>query len=277
VSIPGEGLFRSVNNGASWTEANTGLTNLYVWDLIASGSTIFAATGGSGVFRSTDNGMTWSPATNGMGGAYLYSLGINGTTIFAGGAGATYRSTNNGDSWSLAISGMGNVTIYSFASNGTDLFAGSYQLGVYRSTNNGATWSSYGLNQFTIEALAVNGVQLFAGIEGPLQRRRISPTESLAGITALEITTPLEFSLAQNYPNPFNPTTTIQFSIPQDEHVVLSIFDINGSEVVRLVDERLASGVYERTWNARSMASGVYFYRIDAGSFSQVKRLTLVK
>ncbi len=89
---------------------------------------------------------------------------------------------------------------------------------------------------------------------------------------------PLEFNLAQNYPNPFNPTTTIEFTLPQDGRVVLKIYDITGREVVTLVDEERKAGVYHQVvFDASRLASGVYFSRLESGSLQSIKRIVLVK
>jgi len=88
---------------------------------------------------------------------------------------------------------------------------------------------------------------------------------------------PSQYSLKQNYPNPFNPTTTIQFSIPRAAHVTLRIFNTVGQEVATLVSEELGAGTYARQWNAARSASGVYFYRLQAGEFTETKKLVLLK
>lgn len=88
---------------------------------------------------------------------------------------------------------------------------------------------------------------------------------------------PLVFSLAQNYPNPFNPATTIQYSIPQTEKVILKVYNILGQEVATLVNEVQNPGNYRATFDASRLASGLYIYRLQAGSFSEVKRMMLVK
>jgi hypothetical protein len=83
--------------------------------------------------------------------------------------------------------------------------------------------------------------------------------------------------LDQNYPNPFNPSTTISFSLPSKSFVSLKIFDALGREVSVVVFEELPAGNYSRQWNASNMASGVYFYRLQAGMFADMKRLLLLR
>jgi hypothetical protein len=72
---------------------------------------------------------------------------------------------------------------------------------------------------------------------------------------------PKEYFLSQNYPNPFNPSTTIKYSLPQTGRITLSIYDLLGREVVKLIDEEKPAGEYETTWNASSYPSGVYFLK----------------
>lgn len=102
-------------------------------------------------------------------------------------------------------------------------------------------------------------------------------TVDLSKITGIEEKIPAEFSLSQNYPNPFNPTTTIQYSIPKTSFVSLKIYDVLGKEVASLVNEELSAGVYDRTFNAANLSSGIYFYTLRANNFTATKKLMLVK
>jgi hypothetical protein len=86
-----------------------------------------------------------------------------------------------------------------------------------------------------------------------------------------------EFILSQNYPNPFNPTTTLSFHLPSNSFVSLKIFDALGREVTTLVSEQLSAGNHTKQWNANGMPSGIYFYRLQAGSFVETKKLILLK
>jgi Secretion system C-terminal sorting domain len=88
---------------------------------------------------------------------------------------------------------------------------------------------------------------------------------------------PLVFSLHQNYPNPFNPTTTITFSVGTQSHTSLRVYDMLGREMAMIVSEELPAGMYARQWNAETFPSGVYFYRLQAGSFTETKKLLLLK
>ena len=88
---------------------------------------------------------------------------------------------------------------------------------------------------------------------------------------------PVRPNLEQNYPNPFNPSSEIRYQISELRHVKLAVYDFLGREVAVLVDERKAPGTYEVTFNGSTLASGVYFYRLQAGSFVETKKLLLVR
>jgi hypothetical protein len=88
---------------------------------------------------------------------------------------------------------------------------------------------------------------------------------------------PASFSLSQNYPNPFNPSTTISFSLPSRSFVTLKIFDMLGKEVTTIVSGEMSSGNYTKQWDAAIMSSGIYFYRLQAGSFTETKKLILLR
>jgi len=88
---------------------------------------------------------------------------------------------------------------------------------------------------------------------------------------------PKSYNLAQNYPNPFNPVTTIKYSIPKTSNVLIKVFDVLGNEITILINEEKPVGTYELNWNAANLPSGVYFYRLQAGSFVETKKMILLK
>ena len=88
---------------------------------------------------------------------------------------------------------------------------------------------------------------------------------------------PQTFCLMQNYPNPFNPITTIQYQLSEHCLVSLKIYDLLGKEVAVLVHENKTPGVYTAEWNGADLASGIYFYRLQAGDHMETKKLVLQK
>jgi len=88
---------------------------------------------------------------------------------------------------------------------------------------------------------------------------------------------PQEFSLSQNYPNPFNPSTTISFALPKSAFVNLKVLNLLGQDVATLISEMKAAGEYKVQWQAAGLPSGVYFYRLQAGSFTETRKLVLLR
>jgi hypothetical protein len=114
-------------------------------------------------------------------------------------------------------------------------------------------------------------------IENPFLERSQPKAQPLL---AAEMPLPLAYKLKQNYPNPFNPETTIQYQLPEAGEVRLEIYNILGQKVVSLVREFKKAGYYQVSWNGKtpsgeSAASGIYFYRLEAGNFVAIKKMLL--
>jgi hypothetical protein len=119
---------------------------------------------------------------------------------------------------------------------------------------------------FRLVATATGLANDTSGTVGVLNVRR----DELSGV-------PTVFELQQNYPNPFNPSTVIRYGLPSAEQVSLKVYDMLGRQVATLVNARQAAGRYEATFNAAGLSSGIYIYRLQAGSFSQTSKMMLVK
>ena len=97
------------------------------------------------------------------------------------------------------------------------------------------------------------------------------------GITQLNTEVPQDYKLFQNYPNPFNPITKFKFSLPKESFVKLKIFDLSGKEISVLINQNMKLGVYEYSWNATNLPSGVYFYSLETDSYREVRKAMLIK
>lgn len=169
-------------------------------------------------------------------------------------------------------------------------FAGGNK-GVYCTTNNGSTWKYVGLNTVGIKFLTAVEDSL-----SPFMKLSGSPSSAVYAVTIIDgihrFTTASEpptrvedgaptvaesYQLLQNYPNPFNPVTTIAYTIPIRTLVTVVIFDILGREVRALVNEEMNAGEYSVQFNASGLSSGIYFYRMQAGKYTSVKKLLLQK
>jgi hypothetical protein len=93
----------------------------------------------------------------------------------------------------------------------------------------------------------------------------------------VEFTLPVEFALEQNYPNPFNPNTKIRWQSPVGSHQTIKVFDVLGNEVATLVDEYKPAGIYEVEFNASSLSSGIYFYKLKSDNFTFVRKMILIR
>ncbi len=110
--------------------------------------------------------------------------------------------------------------------------------------------------------------------DGTLYKIHLAPATGVEDYGALP---KAEFELYANYPNPFNPSTNISFSLPKRSFVSLKVFDLIGREITTLLSEELPAGNHTRQWNANREPSGIYLYRLQAGSFTETKKLILLK
>ena len=263
---------------AQWIQTN-GPYGGHITAFAVSGTNLFAGTDRGGLFLSTNNGTSWTAASTGLTNTDVQALAVSGTNLFAGtSGGGVFLSTNNGTSWTAANTGLTNTDVQALAVSGTNFFAGTDGGGVFLSTNNGTSWTAVntGLTYTDVLSLAVSGTNLFAGTSGGgVWRRPLS--EMVTSVQRLSTNLPTHFSLEQNYPNPFNPATTISFSLPSKSFVSLKVFDALGREVATLLSEELPAGTYSQQWNAASLPSGVYFYRLQSGSFIETKKLVLLR
>lgn len=165
------GVYRSTNNGDSWTFSSAGLTNMRITSLVVSNEKLFAGTSGSGVFYSTDNGTHWNANNKGLEFENVTSIAVFGTNIFVASQNGIFRSTDNGDNW---VAVRSNTYINTLIVAGNYIFAGTNGYGLLRSTNNGNSWdiklynnnSSLG-NVDILERLETN---LFAKLNNKLFR-----------------------------------------------------------------------------------------------------------
>ena len=103
------------------------------------------------------------------------------------------------------------------------------------------------------------------------------PTINLVGVAKISSGVPERWSLAQNYPNPFNPTTNFRFDVGVASQVTLTVYDALGRQLETIVNQTMQPGSYTATWNALPYSSGIYFYKLQAGSFNETKRMVLMK
>ncbi|MGB9591074.1 MAG: T9SS type A sorting domain-containing protein [Candidatus Kryptoniota bacterium] len=271
----GGGVFICPLNGTSWNASINGLTNNYVNALVEFNSNIFAGTE-AGVFRSTDNGQSWTQTS--LNNVIVSAFAISGTILFAGTeGGGIYYTNDNGANW-VQINPFNTGFFVSDICIWENKIIVSTDRGIFISDNNGQSWTNVnsGLKTSNVPALSISGTLIFAGTSGyGVWRRPLS--EMITSVEKYSLDLPSCFSVEQNYPNPFNSITTISFTLPTRSFVTLKIFDLLGKEVASLVAEELSGGTYTKQWNTEGLPSGVYFYRLHAGTFTETKKLILLK
>ncbi len=311
----GAGVYVSTNNGTTWNTANAGLNYQSVFQILVDSTKLFAGTD-YGAYLSTNGGGSWSLIGLGQYGSTLsfalgdttlyagtsygevyrwgnspgnwtqtdtlYSLSISslaasGSVLFAGSE-YVFRSSDRGAKWTTDSAGMPTGIVRTFTIIGTNIFAGTDQ-GIYKSSINGEGWTAEntGLGAYpydNIDAIIAFAGYLFVGTNIGEYRRALS---EVTGVPMSQEGLPNRYALMQNYPNPFNPSTVINYQLPNSSFVTLKIYNVLGEEVVTLINGVEEAGYKSVLWSPNNIADGVYFYRLTAGSFSQTRKLLLVK
>ena len=308
------GIFRSTDNGINWTDVSNYWTNQSIHCFTRLGSNLYAGAAAYGVFCSTDSGITWNEGINNWQNGPVIALTVYDSIIFAGTTingilystdegttwihsdfegvyslfsfdhviytgpmdGGAYASADSGKSW--YPDGLEGLDVYTFAANNGNLFAGTSS-GVFLRNNSTKEWidvSQPGM-PFEIRALATDTQSLFlgSGQGSVVWKRPLREMISSVGTSAAYV--PGKFILEQNYPNPFNPATVIEYQIPGEDFVSLKVYDILGKEVATLINGVKRAGSYRFEFNAASLPSGVYFYRISTGNYTAVKKMLLLR
>ncbi len=248
-----------------------------------SGTSSIALVGGNNgvIYKTTDAGVNWISSNSGTTNNILgfgfgptginFAVGSNGTLLVSNDAGESWSSVvipTSEDLYSISSSGQNSNWLIACGSNGT----------IIKSTNAGADWflQSTPTTETLYSALAAtNSIHFAVGYSGIV----IKTTDGGGNPVIVEEDdkNPVDFELAQNYPNPFNPSTTISWQPPVSSQQTLKVYDMLGKEVAILVDEYKPAGSYEVDFDAKGLTSGIYFYRLSAGSFVETKKMILLK
>jgi photosystem II stability/assembly factor-like uncharacterized protein len=299
---------RSTDKGETFTQIpqtklNYG-TNLYGYFtygscMAAYGNSMWCATYGSTgtngyVVRTNDGGATWKSTELTTASRRFVSIsfksekegmGIDNVSdlFYTADSGKTWTKTTKptgGTSDTVAmygISGVPNSTL--FIAQGIFQNGKNTVYGIYYTNNNGASWTQIPAPLTPRGVSLIGGMYLdantgYAFSNGGWVLKLGTATPS---IVKEEGTLPTSYTLYQNYPNPFNPTTTIMYDIPKNSKVVLKIYNSLGQEVKTLVDGFQNTGKYTVTFDASSIASGVYFYRLTTDSYTNIKKMMFIK
>jgi hypothetical protein len=284
----------SFNGGQTWdTVSHAGLP---LWDdvsgVLTMDSLIFLSTLNNGVFRSTNQGTSWVPASSGLSvgicgglariGDALFCQVDSGVAPYLHTTTKVYRSANGGTSWIEASNGISGFADYSSLWSHLGFLFCETSTGLFRSSNLGASWELWGQGlspaienpRRTVYSMAFSDSYAFAAVDGGIWKRALN---DIAASTESGGQVPDAFILRQNYPNPFNPSTTIGYGLPSRSHMSLTVFNTLGQQVSVLQNGEENAGYHEVQFNAQNLPSGVYFYRIQAGSYAETKKLLLVR
>lgn len=258
--------------------------------------------------QSTDYGINWGSdirLTNASGTSYWPSISVSGTSVHVAwddnrdGNNEIYykRSTNTGVTWGDDVrltdaSGtslktnisVSNLLVHVVWEDNRD---GNYEIYYKHSSDGGMIWdsdlrltNSTGRSGSPFIALSATNVHVMweDNRDGNYEIYfKKNPTGNLVLINGIQSGIPSNFNLKQNYPNPFNPLTVISFQVPKSDFITLKIFNILGNEVTTLINENVQAGSYEVNWDASNHPSGIYFYAIQTGNFTETRKMILLK
>ena len=286
-------LRKSTNDGVSWTQYKPTALESYAYAVLPHptndaviylGGYLVQSDGSypPAIFKTTDRGVSWNRS-----GASVFTQSweeirvlecgkSNPNKVYAGSSYGLYISTDAGSSWSHPLMNVSVNCMLIDPANENNIFVGTYT-GVESSTDGGKTWTTMNDNLTTlmVESLdfdAVNRV-LYAGTQyGGVFHRSIG----IANAVEKDLV-PDRIELYQNYPNPFNPKTVIRFTVPVQTSYRLTVHNLLGEEIAILLDATLPAGSHAVQFDAQSLSSGTYFYRLQGGGSILTRKMTILK
>jgi hypothetical protein len=287
-------LFSSSDTGRTWIQADTtgilpkppvGGSPGEIGHVFSDGITLYVLSLSGDLYRSTDQGLSWDslrtdiplgPSVLARDGA-LY-VGAYNVGFFV--------SSDRGETWTTMNAGFPDSSwrfgpVFQFQNYILTCTRKDSVARVYRLRLGDTTWEEFGSgltlgpHQYVLH-FANDADHIFlAAIGGTIWWRPIG--DLVAEVKEPSLSVPAAFMLGQNYPNPFNPATTIRYALPHRTHVALAVFNTLGQQVATLVHGEREAGQHEIQFDANNLASGVYFYRMQAGSFVETRKLLLVR
>lgn len=276
-------IMKTTNKGDNWTILNSGTQTALDGIWFVNENTGYVG-GANLVLKTTDAGQSWvnkignfiSPFETAE--AVYFSdvnTGYYCTNTFNA---RIVKTTNGGDNWSLihsqdSLNGAWGMSFVNSSTGYVCTGAGK----VLKTTNAGLNWNIQ-LTPLTENLYEIHFPSADTGYIASWSGKILKTTNG--GITFMwkqNNEVPAKFILNQNYPNPFNPSTNISFSVTLRGLVRIQVFDIMGREISVLINETLEPGNYQVTFNAENLSSGIYYYRLSAGNFSETRKMILIK
>lgn len=278
-------VFKTINGGMNWyisypSSQYANYTSIY----FTNAQTGYVVGLGGRYLKTINGGSSWEQKPIDYSKNFYNITFLNEATGYiAGGwiAGAIMKSVDGGESWNHLLEPLEAVRFFSssFFNVNNGMVAGRNGM-ILRTADAGNTWTeeNSGTNAILYDIHFLNLQTAYTVGENGT----ILSTVSVIGINPVNSLIPEKFSLYQNYPNPFNPVTKIKFDIPvnvksQTPNVKLLIYDLLGRETAILVNEELKPGIYEIDFDGSDLPSGTYFYRLQAGEYSETKSMIMLK
>ncbi|MBE2227962.1 MAG: T9SS type A sorting domain-containing protein [Ignavibacteria bacterium] len=273
----------STNMGANWTITEQGVFPHLTLSFALNGNFIFSG-GSDGAYVSFLGATSWTEISQ-TPNTGVDEIRYTNNKLYAacfGTPGGIWSSTNNGTNWININTAITNRQLWSLHVFNYNILVGTddgINRAIFFSSNDGTSWTnvSGGLPaDLSFSEITSNSTYAFGIIyyTGAVYRR---PLSELIGIQPISTEIPKQFSLSQNYPNPFNPVTNINFDVKEKGLVKLAVFNSIGQEIAVILNQELSPGSYKADWNAEDYPSGVYYYKITAGDFSETKKMILIK
>jgi len=278
-------IYRTTDGGLTWLESSTGWNSIL--DLYYHNGIVFGVENNQ-IGVSINQGVNWGLMTQAPG-CFLQAISFSGTRIFTVGTNgyllSTSYTTNNGSNWvSASLNDSGSFTDILFLDDNNAYATAhkpmlwgvwNYPKGYILKTHDGGkNWTKL-FEQEWSEMMGVCRFEQHLFFVGMGRVARLELKTLPVNHNQNEL--PLKCELGQNYPNPFNPSTTINYSLPVQSLVTIKIFDITGKEVQTIVNSEQLPGSYSVQFDGSGLASGTYFYKIQAGSFIETKKMMLIK
>lgn len=236
------------------------------------------------IYYSANSGLTFTAQLTGSTSASYGAISFNGPSNgMASSNDKIFYTSNAGTNWTLlpGLPGTGNVGGITGKNNTWWATRNSVGTSIYVSTNAGVNWVSQTVPSGTYSAIQLARLSFTspASVWAVGDAGKIVYLSGIVSVKTSNELIPEEFSLSQNYPNPFNPVTKINYQIAksQSSNVKLIIYNSIGKEIATLVNEKQGAGNYEVEFNGENLSSGLYFYKLEADEFSEVKSMILLK
>lgn len=280
--VSGDSFYKTTNAGNNWIASNpqgygSGL-GIFFWDQLT-GWVGGNSNNNNSVIKTTNGGINWATQLSNI--SAMYSIKFTSlSTGYCAGLDGIRKTTNNGTNWTICYSCNHAISLsFPGIETGWAVIHNSNPNSrkIIKTTDSGISWQ---LQDITDSRL-LNFVYMLnantgwvVGDEGLIYK---TTNGGVTGIHLVSNEIPSEFSLSQNYPNPFNPVTKIRFDVPASGKIKFAIYDILGKEIQSINENNLSTGSYEYSFDGTDLPSGIYFYRLSSGNFTDTRKMVLIK